>query len=903
MQANDSATIDQALLTESSRVAFAGLVHDLGKLGERARIEAPESQIEANVHLYCPFNQEKGFHSHKHAAYTALCLDRIEGDLPHLTGESVAPFASWKSPGADDSLLNAAAMHHRPDSLLQWIVATADRIASGFERESFAEYNKAEERNHYRTRLLSLFEPLYREQQASAIDQLKTRYPLAPLNPESLFPVARDQAEPDNNAAAQDEYRQLWEQFCHKLEQIPQSHRKQWPLWLDHFDSLWLETAQAIPSATAFNSRPDVSLYDHSHTVAAMATALWRYHHERGDDPEQVRTAMRYRQDWDETKFLLIQGDFFGIQDFIFSAGGETRKKANKLLRGKSFYVSLLTELAALRLLEALALPATSQITNAAGKFLLVAPNTPRSHAAVAQVAAEFRTWFGQHSFHLSGIGLATTEACANDFLAGAGSGSSEEPPFRTLMRRLFTALERAKFQRLDLTQADAPTVHRNFLERFEEEKGVCALDGRSPAEVRLAAAHPDGDSEPSPWVSRLARDQVRIGEWLAQPRHQRLVVTRGEGLHDGLSVRIFGYGVGFTGSAEASGQFGALAKQGALVRCWDISLPTLDDTSLFHGYARRFINAYVPLFGEPDGYEGERYGDHAPLDEIAPGKIKTLEHLACEDRGPLLEEENWVGQRALQVLKGDVDDLGLLFERGLAQPSFARMAALSRQMHFFYSLWLPAWCARHTPNTYTIFAGGDDFFLIGPWKQTTRLALQMRQQFGRFAANNPRLHFSAGLLQVKPGAPIQALAEQSEQALEQAKQAEGKDHVTLYGQTLDWPAMAELLHIAERLLAQRRQADVPLSTGYLYGLLELARMANEADTRPEAGLWRSYLSYRTQRNVLDKLSKRPGESQDAYAARQQQVNDEVLTPIARAITQHRQHFQIAVQHLLYQLR
>jgi CRISPR-associated protein Csm1 len=895
MQANTSQPVDRELLTASCRVAFAGLVHDLGKLGERARLEAPKEQIEANVHLYCPFNKEKGFHSHKHAAYTALCLDRIESFLPHLTGDSVAPFASWKSQGADDSMLNAAAMHHRPDSLLQWIIATADRVASGFERETFAEYNKAEERNHYRTRLLSLFEPLYQEEQASAIDRLKYRYPLTPLNPASLFPVARDQAEPASNGDAQAEYRALWDQFCTKLEQIPPSHRKQWPLWLDHFDSLWMDTAQSIPAATAFNSRPDVSLYDHSHTVAAMATALWRYHHEHGDDPEQVRTAMQYRQDWDDAKFLLVQGDFFGIQDFIFSAGGETRKKANKLLRGKSFYVSLLTELAALRLLDALALPATSQVTNAAGKFLLVAPNTPRTHAAIESVRAEFHDWFGQHSFHLSGIGLATTEACTNDFLTGKGS---EEPPFRRLMRRLFTALEVAKYQRLSLTAPGTQAVQEDFLSRFAEEKGVCALDGRSPAEVHLMR----NDAQ-SPWVSRLARDQVQIGEWLAQPRFQRLVVTRGEALHNGLDVAIFGYGVGFTGDADASGQFGALAKQGDLLRCWDISLPSLDDSSLFRGYARRFINAYVPLFGEQDGYERERYGEKALLDEVVPGQIKTLEHLACEDRGPLLKEAEWVGQRALQVLKGDVDDLGLVFERGLAQPSFARMAALSRQIHFFYSLWLPAWCAKHAPDTYTVFAGGDDFFLIGPWKQTTRLALQMRQQFGRFAADNPALHFSAGLLQVKPGAPIQALAEKSEQALELAKAQPGKDHVTLYGQPLEWPALAELLHTAERLLAQRREAQVPLSTGYLYGLLELAQMASEAEQRPEAGLWRSYLSYRTQRNVVDKLSKRPGETADAYAGRQQQARDEVLTPIARGIAQHQQRFQIAVQHLLYQLR
>lgn len=889
-------TTPYALLTASSRVAFAGLVHDLGKLGERARLEASRDSIDANVHLYCPFNQEKGFHSHKHAAYTALCLDRIETLLPPLTGNHMHPFASWKTREADDSLMNAAAMHHRPNTFLQWIIATADRVASGFERETFEVYNRAEERNHYRTRLLSLLEPLYQEQHTTSIEQLAYRYPLAPLTANSLFPVPRDDAEPDTNLKAQQHYHQLWENFCGDLAQIPERHRQQWPLWLDHFDSLWMCTAQAIPAATAFNSRPDVSLYDHSHTVAALATALWRYHHEREDDATDTVTRMRYRQDGDEAKLLLIQGDFFGIQDFIFSTGGETQKRANKLLRGKSFYVSLLTELAAVRLLEALSLPSTSQITNAAGKFLLVAPNTPRTHRILEDVKHEFAAWFRQHSFNVSGIGLASTPACANDFLTGGPH--DEEPPFRRLMRRLFTALETAKYQRLHLTSPAMAqdAIQHDFLARFDAEKGVCALDGRSPADVRLSG-------HDSPWVSRLARDQVNIGHWLAQPDRQRLLITREKSLHDGLGVPVFGYAISFTGDAEASGHFGALAQQGELIRCWDIALPRLNDTSLFHGYGRRFINAYVPLFDAPDGFEPERYGDAAALEEVVPGHIKSLEHLACEDRGPLLNEHQWVGQRALHVLKGDVDDLGLLFERGLAQPSFARMAALSRQMHFFYSLWLPAWCAEHAPDSYTVFAGGDDFFLIGPWKQTTRLALEMREHFGQFSAHNPHIHFSAGLLQVKPGAPIRLLAEQGEAALEQAKAQPGKDSVTLYGQSVSWPTLATLLATADQLLAQRREGQVPLSTAYLYGLLELSQMASEVDTRPEAGLWRSYLSYRTQRNVLSKMARHPGESSEAYAARQKRAQEEVLTPIAQGINQYGRCFQIAIQHLLYQLR
>ena len=42
-------------------------------------------------------------------------------------------------------MANAAAGHHKPGSFLQWIVATADRAASGFEHKKFDEYNESRE--------------------------------------------------------------------------------------------------------------------------------------------------------------------------------------------------------------------------------------------------------------------------------------------------------------------------------------------------------------------------------------------------------------------------------------------------------------------------------------------------------------------------------------------------------------------------------------------------------------------------------------------------------------------------------------------------------------------------------------------------------------------------------------
>ena len=403
------------ILQASCRMALAGFLHDIGKFAERAKIKVAPQMLEDNKQRYCPYHKEhehdKGWFSHVHAAYTGMAVDILEQHAPKLIGDDVYPFGSWKSTDVDDSLINAAAAHHKPDTFLQWIIATADRVASGFEREAFEKYNHAEEKNHYQSRQLTLFE------QIGKVDEnFAYRYVLKPLSPASIFPVKAQGCEVKDDKAAQAEYLNLWQQFETGLQDIPASHRKQLPLWLDHFDSCWQTYTHSIPSATAFGAKPDVSLYDHSKAVAALAVALWRYHHDRGDDAKQATVNMRERMDWNEEKLILIQGDFFGIQNFIFAQGGDSTKKAAKLLRGRSFYVSLITECAALAVLEALNLPTTSQIINAAGKFLIVAPNTEETIVALASVQKRFNDWFLANSYGLSGLGLAWQAATCDDF-------------------------------------------------------------------------------------------------------------------------------------------------------------------------------------------------------------------------------------------------------------------------------------------------------------------------------------------------------------------------------------------------------------------------------------------------------------------------------------------------------
>lgn len=845
------------VLDASCRIAFAALLHDLGKFHERTGLPLT-GNLDGLETLY----------NYLHAAHTGGAWDTIERYAPDLLRGDVSPFAS-REQGEDitDSMANAAAAHHKPSTFLQWIVATADRAASGFEREKFDKYNESVDdineftrKNRFQARLVTLFE------QAAPKRDLDHAYPLAALSPHALFPQTRDQAEPADDKTAQTEYAALWQQFLHALDTIPKSHRANWPLWLDHFDSAWLAFTHVIPSATNRGVVPDVSLYDHSKAVAALATALWRWHHENGKvgAGDTAILADRERPDWNQPKLLLIQGDFFGIQDFIFASGGQTQKHAHKLLRGRSFQVAALAELAALKLLEALQLPATSQIINAAGKFLIVAPNTDAAQVAVAACRREFDAWCVEHTFGEIGVGLASTPASCNDLIGGN---------FKVLIDNLFAALDTAKHHRFDLC-GDAPAVMPAGFPH-----GPCTYQGRYPADA-------SGDDD-KPASCALSRDQVKIGAELT--KCARLLVLRDAATFgNALELDYFGYSLALVADQDASGKYGELARDGRLVRAWDFDPADADGTT-FRGYARRYINSYVPRWNDLDlGEKAHGKYDGLNADDIGDVRldaIKTLHAIAASGTGEI----------ALVTLKGDIDNLGALFQSGLEKPTFARWAGLSRQVHAFFALWLPWFCEHGANgkfrNTYTVFAGGDDFFLIGPWEATIELAGEMRQEFARYVAR-PDITFSLGAAMTHPKVPARHLRDAAERGLEAAKSHKGKtgdkNAASLWGITVDWAGWQELVGTRRAALEELDAQAGDLSTGFIYSLLQLADQAGREKQggRPEDALWRSRLAYRCARLVKDKAS-----------------GQALAREIGDALSQHRGGYRLPVSLLLYRQR
>jgi len=415
---------------EINLIALAGLLHDIGKFGQRAEIPIDMQSYDKN--LYCPFFN--GYHSHIHAIYTA---DFLKSVVSKQTDNSKPIHALI----GDESFENISARHHRVydnGTAKEWIVAMADRIASGFERDKFDKYNETPDPGNFKEiRLESVF------------DESK-RYKLDVFDYEHLNSV-------ENYQGSAQEYRTLYDKFLNDLQLLLKKPKKNFQ---NGIEFLLKKYTTYIPSST-YKTKANIPLFDHLKTTAVFASALYAYHK---DDMsiEKIR-------DYDDKKFLLIAGDFFGIQNFIFS--DLPTKHAAKILRGKSAFIQIFTKVIARHICEVLELSHFSIISDSAGKFEILAANNKTTREKLEKLQKEINDWFLEETFGQSGIGISSVSASADDFTSGK---------FQTFRETLSKQVEGRKYQKFDLTQVepvfeietkDNPHLCKKCGKRFKKNK------------------------------------------------------------------------------------------------------------------------------------------------------------------------------------------------------------------------------------------------------------------------------------------------------------------------------------------------------------------------------------------------------------------------------------------------
>ena len=193
---------------------------------------------------------------------------------------------------------------------------------------------------------------------ASEENRNKHVYLPTPLNPKSrnfIIPTKASTADAT----------ELWKDFSNDFQKINKAYTPE--VYQTVFALLHKYTAriQASPQ------QPDVSLYDFLRTTAAIAACI-----AREDLFEEDIDAQLNDKESDRKLCMLLKGDISGIQSFLYQILSDG---AARQLRGRSFYLQLLTEAIAHWVLRQLDLPIVNLLLASGGHFYILAPYTKAS--------------------------------------------------------------------------------------------------------------------------------------------------------------------------------------------------------------------------------------------------------------------------------------------------------------------------------------------------------------------------------------------------------------------------------------------------------------------------------------------------------------------------------------------
>ncbi|MDW8215180.1 MAG: type III-A CRISPR-associated protein Cas10/Csm1 [Roseiflexaceae bacterium] len=603
------------------------------------------------------------------------------------------------------------------------------------------------------------------------------RAPLA-LTEETLFPSV----EPHVDAAATDRLRAALRSADDQSARLPIAPRVEALLFaLQRY-------AWCLPSPL-----DGVSLYDAARIHAAVAAAL----------------AAALAVDAD---LLLVGGDISGVQEFIYSvsAAGATRQ-----LRGRSFYLQLLTDACAHDLLHQAGMPFCNLLYAGGGRFYVLLPASyePRLVAWRRDIGQLLLDAHGGALYlALGGVRFAPQEY--NDSTWQRLTGQIDDAKLRR-----FAELDDAAFAGLfEPVQPEPPPDSETQSAEPLDAMGESLEDlGRRLARVKLLSVEPR-EPRAAPFRRREARwhevlrslglnvaplDDPR--DYRADPSHRRRVLL----IDDSIDPQTLPLG-----PQDVVGMRYTVAVA---------QLATLEDVAQYQAL--------------------ERNADDDQT--LHPGDVKPFNLLA----------EQSLGVRRIGVLRMDVDDLGDLFGRRLNRPpglaGLAVTAALSATLSRYFEGWVGELCRRANNDdgaggVYAVYSGGDDLFLVGSWHRMPRLAQQIRRDFARYALGRaprpgeaPPITLSGGMTLHTARYPLYQAADDAAEALDAAKRhtrpdRHAKDAMTFLGRTLGWEHFGEAADLCDELVDLVQKQGVPRSL--LMVIQTLDARARQAQRRNRGG-------------------------------------------------------------------
>lgn len=686
----------------------------------------------------------------------------------------------------NNNIINSTITHHKDDygvfnSNIGLIWYESDNLSSS-ERKESEEYEK-EKWNLY-TPLVS---PFFKVRNPNNINEYLERIPyIAISSNKSLQYTSFEKPEITNK-----DYNQVLESFKEDIKEI---HKV--GIGINNLLMLIEKHFSKIPSITAeifekgkenIYKHPDISLYDHLKLTSAIATCMYYYYYDK------------YKDKWDEGKvlkdeilnglddaYLLIGGDISGVQKFIYTI---TSKGALKSLKGRSFFLELLTEHIVSELLKELELSRCNLIFAGGGHFYILAYNTKKAETAIKKVKTQmdnylFNEFKGSIQVHI-------------EFTSFDKTGFSNAVP---VWQALSSKLENAKKRKWNEKIYDVIKVEDQSEDCKTQYCEVCFREDLPLKPIQR--------KDTTLLVCEPCKSQYDLGRLLSSISKESscYIVKSALPINDSVKIGNYYYRI----------EFKKLDLKEELEAVYVIN--NQEVSNYFHPNS-----IYLP--------------------------IGIYQHRSIEE---LSDTADVFGIERIAVLRMDVDNLGKIFSIAIPEEdrTFSRMASISRSLNYFFKYHLNLIVSGVIQSSLDItqrevskkgrmvsivYSGGDDLFIIGHWLDVLECAYDIRKIFQNFTGNK-FLTISGGITINHENYPVYQFARDAEELEKSAKNG-GKNSISIFNEKriVNWDKFEKLLNRIELFKGYLEKGDKCLTLKekglpktFFYRLLSLARRFNE---------------------------------------------------------------------------
>lgn len=531
------------------------------------------------------------------------------------------------------------------------------------------------------------------------------------------------------------------------------------------YSLLWKYTSTI--SSASYKSNPDISLFDHSRMVAALSVCI--------SESEDINNPV-----------ILLKGDISGIQKFIYSEIKDT-DKASKKLRGRSFFVKILSDTIANYILREFDLYESNIVYNSGGGFEILIPSNQENKNKLI----ELEKYVNTELFKMLSSGLQVVLAWGEYPL------SQMFNEFNKVQSDLTEKLGFKKNQKsLSILEKIFPEV---IEDKSEEDSGI------NFEEIGTAIPHIDH------LIEVVIEKDIKLED------KENIIDLSPFGIYWYLVNKRKNLEKAFTYIKHTKPIFATLYN----IRNTNIALDakitqTFSDIPIALSF--KFIATNAPTYNEIDNNE-----------KFLKENKKDIYELV--EFGDLAKIES-INYPLLGVLRMDVDNLGFIFKQGLRDKSYSisRLASLSRQMDMFFTRDVNNIAKKH--NIYITYSGGDDLFAVGSWVKVIEFAQEVRKEFAEYTTNNKNVTLSAGIAITKSNYPIAKSAtlsgkyEGDAKSYHLSKEDEErgrKDRISLFEVVMNWKELETKIEFAQKLnniIESNKDNSKGISNSFIYKLL-----------------------------------------------------------------------------------